>query len=106
MKQPAKRYVSGIVAINLTLLGCYVAFGAGPAPGGAIICAVVIALAAWTSCVFTWRRSTSADWLDVVEVVMELEAKFQIDVPDEDYQKFRTVDDAYKYFERRRAGRD
>jgi acyl carrier protein len=37
--------------------------------------------------------------LDVVEKVMDLEAEFNFSVPDEDYEKIKTVGDAVKYFE-------
>ncbi len=38
-----------------------------------------------------------ADSLDLVELVMEFEDEFGITVPDEDYEKIRTVADAIKY---------
>jgi acyl carrier protein len=38
-----------------------------------------------------------ADSLDVVELVMELEDAFQITIPDDDYDKIRTVGDAIDY---------
>ena len=38
-----------------------------------------------------------ADSLDIVELVMELEKEFNIDIPDEDAEKLRTVGDAIKY---------
>lgn len=38
-----------------------------------------------------------ADSLDVVELVMELEDEFEIEIPDEDYDKIKTVGDAIKY---------
>ena len=40
-----------------------------------------------------------ADSLDVVELVMELEDEFDITIPDDDYEKLRTVGDAIKYIE-------
>lgn len=43
------------------------------------------------------------DSLDVVELVMELEDEFGISVPEEDYEKIRTVGDAMKYIETRLA---
>lgn len=43
-----------------------------------------------------------ADSLDIVELVMEFEDEFEITIPDEDYDKIRTVDDAIKYIEERR----
>jgi acyl carrier protein len=38
-----------------------------------------------------------ADSLDIVELVMEFEKEFNIDIPDEDAEKLRTVGDALKY---------
>ena len=40
-----------------------------------------------------------ADSLDVVELVMEFEEEFDISVPDDDYEKIRTVGDAVDYIE-------
>lgn len=40
-----------------------------------------------------------ADSLDVVELVMALEEKFGIEIPDEDAEKIATVADAVKYIE-------
>lgn len=38
-----------------------------------------------------------ADSLDLVELVMEFEDEFGITVPDDDYEKIRTVGDAITY---------
>lgn len=40
-----------------------------------------------------------ADSLDVVELVMALEEKFDIEIPDSDAEKIATVGDAIKYVE-------
>jgi acyl carrier protein len=40
-----------------------------------------------------------ADSLDVVELVMALEEKFDIEIPDTDAEKIVTVGDAIKYIE-------
>jgi acyl carrier protein len=40
-----------------------------------------------------------ADSLDIVELVMEFEDEFKIGIPDEDYEKIKTVGDAVKYIE-------
>ncbi|APW64698.1 MAG: acyl carrier protein [Poseidonibacter sp.] len=40
-----------------------------------------------------------ADSLDVVELVMALEEKFDIEIPDEDAEGILTVSDAIKYIE-------
>lgn len=38
-----------------------------------------------------------ADSLDIVELVMAFEERFEIEIPDEDVEKLRTVGDAIKY---------
>ena len=38
-----------------------------------------------------------ADSLDTVELVMEFEEEFEINIPDEDAEKIQTVGDAVKY---------
>ncbi len=40
-----------------------------------------------------------ADSLDTVELVMEFEDEFQINIPDEDAEKIQTVGDAVKYIQ-------
>ncbi len=40
-----------------------------------------------------------ADSLDQVELVMELEEQFGIDIPDEEAEKIQTVGDAMKFVE-------
>ncbi|MCK4248731.1 MAG: acyl carrier protein [Candidatus Omnitrophica bacterium] len=42
-----------------------------------------------------------ADSLDTVELVMALEEKFGVEIPDEDAEKIATVGDAIKYIEER-----
>lgn len=44
-----------------------------------------------------------ADSLDVVELVMALEEKFGIEIPDEDAEKIQTVADAVKYIEEHKS---
>lgn len=51
------------------------------------------------------KRETSfindlgADSLDTVELIMEFEDAFDINIPDEEAEKIRTVGDAIKYIE-------
>jgi acyl carrier protein len=45
-----------------------------------------------------------ADSLDIVELVMEFEKEFNIDIPDEDAEKLRTVGDAVAYLEAKVGG--
>ncbi len=40
-----------------------------------------------------------ADSLDIVELVMAMEEEFEIEIPDEDAEKLRTVQDVMKYLE-------
>ena len=42
----------------------------------------------------------NAESLDVVELVMALEEKFSIEIPDEDAEKIKTVNDVVTYIER------
>ncbi len=44
-----------------------------------------------------FQEDLGADSLDVVELVMAIEEKFNIEVPDEDAEKIRTVGDAQEY---------
>jgi acyl carrier protein len=46
-----------------------------------------------------------ADSLDIVELVMEFEKEFEIDIPDEDAEKLRTVGDAIGYLEQKVAAK-
>lgn len=45
----------------------------------------------------TFVDDLSADSLDIVELVMEIEEKFDIEVPDEDAEKIVTVGDVVNY---------
>ena len=45
-----------------------------------------------------------ADSLDIVELVMEFEKEFNIDIPDEDAEKLRTVGDAIAYLNQKVGG--
>jgi acyl carrier protein len=42
-----------------------------------------------------------ADSLDIVELVMAFEEEFDLEIPDEDAEKIRTVGDAVKYIQER-----
>lgn len=42
-----------------------------------------------------------ADSLDQVELVMDFEDKFEVDIPDEDAEKMRTVGEAIDYLSKR-----
>ena len=45
-----------------------------------------------------------ADSLDTVELVMAFEEAFDIEIPDEDAEKIRTVKDAVEYIEKHSKG--
>ena len=47
-----------------------------------------------------------ADSLDTVELVMELEEQFGVEIPDEDAEKILTVGDAMKYVETHNPKKD
>jgi len=42
-------------------------------------------------------ETLNADSLDIVELIMAFEEQFNIDIPDEEAAKLRTVSDAIKY---------
>ena len=46
----------------------------------------------------------SADSLDVVELIMALEDEFDVEIPEEDAEKMRTVGDAVRYLESKGVG--
>ena len=46
-----------------------------------------------------------ADSLDIVELVMAFEEAFDIDIPDEDAEKIKTVKDAIDYIEKNQKGK-
>ena len=45
----------------------------------------------------SFMEDLGADSLDTVELVMAFEKEFNIDIPDEDAEKMRTVGDAMNY---------
>ena len=45
------------------------------------------------------QEDLGADSLDLVEIIMEFETKFGLEIPDEDILKFKTIGDAIKYIE-------
>lgn len=47
----------------------------------------------------SFREDLGADSLDVVELVMELEDEFDMEITDEDAEKISTVGDAIAYIE-------
>ena len=46
----------------------------------------------------------NADSLDIVELVMEFESEFGIEIPDEDAEKIQTVGDAVSYIDGKANG--
>lgn len=44
-------------------------------------------------------KDLEADSLDAVEIIMAIEDEFEIEVPDEDAEKFQSVGDIVKYIE-------
>ncbi|WP_280769021.1 acyl carrier protein [Salipaludibacillus daqingensis] len=48
----------------------------------------------------TFKEDLGADSLDVVELVMELEDEFDLEISDEDAEKIATVGDVIEYIER------
>lgn len=44
-------------------------------------------------------ETLNADSLDIVELIMAFEEEFNIEIPDDEAEKIKTVDDAIKYIE-------
>jgi len=49
----------------------------------------------------SFMEDLGADSLDTVELVMAFEKEFDIDIPDEEAEKLRTVGDAMKYLHKK-----
>jgi len=52
----------------------------------------------------SFANDLGADSLDTVELVMALEEKFGVEIPDEDAEKIATVKDAVDYIDGKKAG--
>ncbi len=50
----------------------------------------------------TFVEDLGADSLDVVELMMAVEEKYEMDIPDEDAEKITTVQDVINYIESHR----
>jgi acyl carrier protein len=53
----------------------------------------------------SFMEDLGADSLDTVELVMAFEKEFDIDIPDEEAEKLRTVGDALKYLQEKMASK-
>jgi acyl carrier protein len=53
----------------------------------------------------SFQEDLGADSLDVVELVMQFEEAFDIQIPDEDAEKIKTVKDATDYIEKNQKGK-
>jgi acyl carrier protein len=51
----------------------------------------------------SFTNDLGADSLDTVELIMEFEKEFGIQIPDEDAEKIGTVGDAISYIEKKKA---
>lgn len=51
----------------------------------------------------SFTTDLGADSLDTVELIMEFEKEFNLEIPDEDAQKIKTVKDAVDYIEAHQA---
>lgn len=45
------------------------------------------------------QKDLEADSLDAVEIIMALEEEYDIEIPDEEAERFQTVEDIVKYVE-------
>ena len=45
----------------------------------------------------SFREDLEADYLDLVELIMELEEQFGMEIPDEEAEKITTVEEAVDY---------
>jgi len=52
----------------------------------------------------SFQEDLGADSLDVVELVMQFEEAFDLEIPDEDAEKIKTVKDAIEYIEKNGKG--
>jgi acyl carrier protein len=52
----------------------------------------------------SFQEDLGADSLDVVELVMQFEEAFDLEIPDEDAEKIKTVKDAIDYIEKNAKG--
>ena len=52
----------------------------------------------------SFQEDLGADSLDVVELVMQFEEAFDLEIPDEDAEKIKTVKDAIDYIEKTQKG--
>jgi len=52
----------------------------------------------------TFDGDLRADSLDVVELVMALEDEFDIEIPEDEAEKIRTVGDTVRYLEEKQVG--
>jgi len=48
-------------------------------------------------------KDLEADSLDAVEIIMAIETEYDIEIPDEDAEKFQTIGDIAKFVEERKG---
>lgn len=51
----------------------------------------------------TFQEDLEADSLDLFQIVMALEEEFELEIPNEDMDQIKTVQDAVKYIESKQA---
>jgi acyl carrier protein len=51
----------------------------------------------------SFREDLEADSLDLVELIMELEEQFGLEIPDEEVEKITTVEEAVEYVDQHQA---
>lgn len=49
----------------------------------------------------SFQEDLNADSIDITDFIMELESEFDVEIPDEDLEKIKTVGDASDYIQKR-----
>lgn len=53
----------------------------------------------------SFQRDLAADSLDLVELIAAIEDKYDVELPDEELEKMKTIADLWKYLEQKTAER-
>ena len=53
----------------------------------------------------SFQRDLAADSLDLVELIAAIEDKYDVELPDDELEKMKTISDLWKYLEQKTAER-